>query len=97
MKNREEIEMKAPLANWTPITLRDFESVSCRLINCLYHNEITTREAAKDAVESGRLSLKRTRNYGKESERELCEFLGIEVPAKGGRAWKFDPWTGEKK
>lgn len=57
------------------------DGLSVRVHSCLRKLGIKSREEAMSAVLDGRLkALKCPRNYGRKSEIELCEWLGISVP-----------------
>ena len=73
-----------------------FKNLSSRVESILEHNGIHTREAAIEALRTGRLSRK-TNNYGEKSYKILREFLGVDVPEKGGPGpWKYNPYTGKR-
>lgn len=60
------------------------DGLSNRVCNILCNLDIESREAATQAILSGRLSPKGdlVRNYGKKCEKELCTWLGIATPGQ---------------
>ena len=51
--------------------------LNCRAANCLsYHGINSSREAVKEAIESGVLNLQ-LRNYGRKTHKICCEYAGI--------------------
>lgn len=81
-----------------------FERLPYRVANILIANQVTTEEDALKLVKSG--GFRKLRGAGARSEKDLCEYLGIEPPtppAYQGKSkqrfpsnYRFNPYTGEK-
>lgn len=59
------------------------DGLPTRVRNVLDNHNIVCREQAIAAVREGTLLPGHSRWYGKKSERDLCQWLGIEVPQRG--------------